>query len=115
MNSERIDHIVYLLFACNTTIGQSSLRPIGASTSLEAFCAMIASCVFNGNMEYRGKKRLEGFRLFHRDYRNKTVQFSALEYGHVEQMRDGILSSAPHNKVAIPANTLSRGFKKSVA
>ena len=104
MNSERIDHIVYLLFACNTNIRQSSLRPIGVSTSFGAFCAMIASCVFNGMMEYRGEKRLDGFRLFHSDYRNKTVQFSALEYGHVEQMRDGILSSAPHNKVAMNIN-----------
>lgn len=99
MNSGPINHPIYLLFTHNTNAEQSSMRPIGVSTNFGAFCTMIASCVFNGSMEYRGKKRLEGFRLFHRDYRKNNLQFSSLKNGHVKQMRDGMLLSVPQNGI----------------
>jgi hypothetical protein len=76
MNIERNGRPIYLLYACNARGEWNDMRQIGVSTSSGGLCPMIASCVFKGNMEYRGEKRLEGFRLFHRDYRNDSLQLS---------------------------------------
>lgn len=88
---------IYLLYASDTSAEPNKMQPIGASSSFGVFCSMVASCIFNGRMEYKGKKRLEGFRLFHCDYRNKNLQFASLNRGHVEEMRDGVLASVPEN------------------
>lgn len=97
MNTElkKNGHPIYLLYVCGACGKRSSMRPVGASTNFGAFCSIIASCVFKGNMEYCGKRRLEGFRLFHRDYRNESLQLSSLKYGLVEQMEDGKLFPVP--------------------
>lgn len=91
--------LIYLLYASSTNVEPDRMQPIGASSNFGAFCSMVASCVLNGRMEYREKKRLEGFRLFHRDYRNNNLQLLSLKNGHVEQMRDGLLLSVPQNGI----------------
>lgn len=65
--------IIYLLYVRNTDAGQNSMRLVGASADFGTFCTMIASCVFKGNMEYRGESGLPGFRLLHHDYRGGRI------------------------------------------
>ncbi len=87
--------VIYLLYACNADAEQSSMRLVGASANFGTFCAMIASCIFKGNMEYRGESSLTGFRLLHHDYRGGRLRLSSLKYGYAKQIEDGKLFPVP--------------------
>ena len=86
---------IYLLYACNADAEQSRMRLVGASTDFGTFCAMIASCVLKGNMEYRGSSSLPGFRLLHHDYRDGRMSLASLKYGYAKRVEDGKIYPVP--------------------